>query len=169
MASTGTAKQGKSAFIKEVLFDNPEANAKVINEAWTADGMSGTISAALVSKVRAELGLTGNSRGRPSQKSALITGASKPVGKKRGRKPRATSRTGDARKNKALPKADRPMQAAFERRPRMGDRQRRLTELEADIDRMLFKVMELGGLSGIEESLRQTRRLLYRSLLPRGS
>ena len=61
------------------------------------------------------------------------------------------------------------MQAAFERRPRMGDRQRRLTELEADIDRMLFKVMELGGLSGIEESLRQTRRLLYRSLLPRGS
>ena len=36
-----------------------------------------------------------------------------------------------------------------------------IEELEEDIDRLLFKVMQLGGLPAIEESLRQTRRLLY--------
>ena len=36
-----------------------------------------------------------------------------------------------------------------------------LDELEAEIDRLIFKVMGVGDLSQIEDSLRQTRRLLY--------
>ena len=44
-----------------------------------------------------------------------------------------------------------------------------LEELEADIDRLMFKVMGLGGLSAIEESLRQARRLLYGGFSANGS
>ena len=36
-----------------------------------------------------------------------------------------------------------------------------LTELEGDIDRLIFKVMGVGDLTQIEDSLRQVRRLLY--------
>jgi hypothetical protein len=52
--------QGKSSFIKEVLFDNPEANTAAVNEVWKKGGMKGTISVSLVGKVRSDLGLTGN-------------------------------------------------------------------------------------------------------------
>ena len=34
-------------------------------------------------------------------------------------------------------------------------------EIEADIDRLLFKVMRLGGMSALEDGLRKARRLLY--------
>ena len=36
-----------------------------------------------------------------------------------------------------------------------------IDNLEADIDRLIFKVMALGGSSAIEDALRQARRLLY--------
>ena len=36
-----------------------------------------------------------------------------------------------------------------------------LDELEADIDRLIFKSMAIGDLIEIENSLRQARRLLY--------
>ena len=40
----------------------------------------------------------------------------------------------------------------------------KLNELEADIDRLVFKVMGIGDLPEIEDSLRQVRRLLYGKL-----
>jgi hypothetical protein len=40
----------------------------------------------------------------------------------------------------------------------------RLVDVEADIDRLLFKVMALDGLSDVETTLRQARRLLYRAI-----
>jgi hypothetical protein len=46
-------------------------------------------------------------------------------------------------------------------RGRKSARTLALTELEADIDRLIFKVMGVGDLTEIEESLRQARRLLY--------
>ena len=52
-----------------------------------------------------------------------------------------------------------PSQSAL--RGKTSSHHESLEELEADIDRLLFKVMGLGGLSAIEESLRQARRLLY--------
>ena len=36
-----------------------------------------------------------------------------------------------------------------------------LNELEVDIDRLIFKVMGMGDLAQIEDSLRHARRLLY--------
>lgn len=41
---------------------------------------------------------------------------------------------------------------------------RRLVEVEAELDRLLFTVMGIGNLAEVEESLRGARRALYRSL-----
>ena len=42
-----------------------------------------------------------------------------------------------------------------------GNRSTVLNELEADIDRLIFKAMAIGDLTEIEDSLRRARRLLY--------
>ena len=52
--------EGKSSFIKEVLFDNPQANAAAVNKAWRKAGMKGSISVSLVNKMRSTLGMAGN-------------------------------------------------------------------------------------------------------------
>jgi hypothetical protein len=39
-----------------------------------------------------------------------------------------------------------------------------LADLESDVDRLIFKAMQIGGLARIEESLRETRRLLYKAM-----
>jgi len=39
-----------------------------------------------------------------------------------------------------------------------------LTDLEAEIDRLIFKMMEIGDLTEIEDWLRRARRLLYGAL-----
>jgi len=54
-----TATTSKSDFVREFLGGNPQANAKSVNEAWTAAGMEGTISHPTISEVRKELGLIG--------------------------------------------------------------------------------------------------------------
>ena len=64
MATTTTAAPGKTSFVKEFLQGNPQANAKAVNEAWTAAGMKGTISHPIISQVRKQLGLTGNLPGK---------------------------------------------------------------------------------------------------------
>src|SRR5208282_664126 len=66
MATTATAAPGKTSFVKEFLQGNPQANAKAVNEAWTAAGMKGTISHPVISVVRKQLGLTGNPPGKTS-------------------------------------------------------------------------------------------------------
>lgn len=136
--------QGKSSFLKEFLNDHPEGNVKAVNEAWTKAGFDGSISNTLVSKMRAQLGLTGNLRGKKA------TGEKKSyTGKKRGRKPKGlTAQPNDG----------------FETHGFMSARKPRLNELEADIDRLVFKVMGIGDLPEIEDSLRQVRRLLYGKL-----
>jgi hypothetical protein len=64
MAAKAPRSKGKSMFVKEVLNDNPQANAAIINEAWRAAGMSGSISAGLVNNLQFRLGLSGNLRKR---------------------------------------------------------------------------------------------------------
>ena len=58
-----TGTPGKTLFVKEFLNDHPEGNVRAVNEAWNSAGFAGTISPALVHKMRASLGLTGNRRG----------------------------------------------------------------------------------------------------------
>jgi len=137
MSSTATKSPGKSSFVKELLLDNPHANPKAANEAWAAAGLKGTISSALVNKMRARMGLTGNLRG--VRKTATAS-------KSRKQQP-------------AVEFAAAPVDAKGRRNPRA----QALLELETEIDRLLFKVMGMGGLPQVAETLRTARRLLYMS------
>ena len=140
--SKTASSPGKTMFVKEFLNDNPQGNVDAVNEAWKAAGFDGTISPTLVNKMRASLGLTGNLRGKPRQ----VQGHH-PTGKKRGRPRKETT-------------------AAVNVQPR-GKRSTVLNDLEADIDRLIFKAMAIGDLTEIEDSLRQARRLLYGALTQR--
>ena len=141
-----TATPGKTSFVNEFLKDHPEGNFKAVNEAWTAAGFDGTISEALVYKARASLGLTGNLHGKTKKSEAKTTS----TGKKRGRPRKETTAAVNG-----LP------------RGRKSNRSLALNELEADIDSLIFKVMGIGDLTQIEDSLRQARRVLY-GVLTRG-
>ena len=158
MATTTKKKrnQGKTQFVREVLQNNPHANATVVREAWTEAGHGGSISQTLVNKQRSEMGLAGNIKGgRP--KSSESAGAEKRAytGKKRGRKPKSAGANGH-------PAAANGR--SFEgTRTRTGGRQAQLSQIEADIDHLLFQVMHIGGMPDIEDGLRRTRRLLYQA------
>ena len=62
--ATATKSQGKTSFVREFLQNNPQANARAVNQAWTAGGMKGTISHPVISEVRKQLGITGSQPGR---------------------------------------------------------------------------------------------------------
>jgi hypothetical protein len=92
--ATATKTEGKSGFIKQVLGKDPFATFKSVNEAWTAAGHEGTISQALVNKLRSEAGLSGNLRAKEQPVTQAAPEAEKPVptSKKRGRKPKVKPR-----------------------------------------------------------------------------
>jgi hypothetical protein len=147
MQQTVARDQGKTAFIKKVLFDDEYANAARINELWAENGQEGSISVSLVNKMRSEMGLTGNLRRGP--KSSVKKSY---TGKKRGRKPKSEqAEAAAAPENGATP--------SFRGR---NARLNRLVDVETDIDRLLFKVMAVDGLTDVEDALRQARRVLYR-------
>jgi hypothetical protein len=137
MAVAATKTPGKTSFVKEVLIDNPHANPRAVNEAWTAAGMKGTISMALVNKMRARMGLSGNLRGK-------------------GRK------AGAAEKRIYGPASPLPSARVAPKGLRSA-RDRAIYDLEGEIDRLLFKVMAMDGLADVAESLRTARRQLYMS------
>ena len=140
MAKTASATPGKTSFVKEFLNDNPQGNSKAVNEAWKAAGFDGTISPTLVNKTRVLLGLTGNLSGKTK---TAAEGKATSTGKKLGR----------PRKEPTAAVNEKP-------RGRKSARTLDLTELEADIDRLIFKVMGVGDLTEIEDTLRRARRLL---------
>jgi hypothetical protein len=135
MATGRGGNQGKTAFVTQHLRGDPSASDEAINQAWAAAGNEGAISGSLLYKIRAKKGLTG-------KKGAKGRGA----GKKRlaGRTPEPVAET------------PKPVDG------RTG-RGRLLVEVEGDIDRLLFKLMRVGGMETIEDELRKVRRLLYRS------
>jgi len=136
--------QGKTEFVEQFLRENPQGNVTAVVEAWKASGKSGAISGTLINKTRSRLGLTGNLRGRPRK------GAPKAVPvKRRGRRP------------KSVEAEAAPAPVRLEARGRGTNRDKAFLELEAEIDRLLFKAMEMGGMAEIEEGLRGARRLLY--------
>jgi hypothetical protein len=152
MPAAATKNLGKTSFVKEVLFDNPQANPTAVNEAWTAAGMDGTISPTLVNKMRAELGLAGNLRPQPDKTKAVGSSKSAARDKKDGKKATAKTRTSGMESTKA---------ESFSRRM---PRTQALVRIETEIDRLLFQVMNLGGLTDVEDSLRESRRRLYKSM-----
>jgi hypothetical protein len=163
MATTKARNQGKTEFVKEVLGGNPHANTITVNEAWTAAGRDGSISATLVNKQRSSLGLAGNLRSKSKNKTDSSPIEKLPyTGKKRGRKPKHmnTESVAFASSSANGRKTEQPT-TKVEHRRKVNRHPGSLEEVEADIDRLLFKVMRLGGLAAVEESLRRTRRLLY--------
>ena len=138
--TTKRASQGKGSFIKEVLYDNPLANPATVNAAWKSAGMKGTISNSLVNRIRSDLGLSGNLR----RKSALISG-------------NGTGKTSPSRKP-STETARTP-----EKKGRPSNRMRSLAEIEGDIDRLIFKLMSVGGLEKVEDELRRVRRHVIRT------
>jgi hypothetical protein len=217
MATATTRSLGKTGFVKEYLNDNPKANARAVNEAWAAAGFEGTISPTLVTRMRSEMGLTGNIPKGPGKKAEAEAGTtSAPAIKNRGRGKRATVRggpqgktafvrdfirkdptanrkaveeawlaagnegaissalvsnlrsemglTGNKRRRGAKGRASKTIaEPTLERKPRSPSRDRALDEIEGDIDRLIFKLIALGGMEQIEEGLRDVRRRLILS------
>jgi hypothetical protein len=162
--ATATARTvGKTEFVKEVLGKNPHANPTAVNEKWKSAGQDGTISATLVNKLRSSMGLAGNLRPTPNTKTRSRSVEKRPPsGKKRGETLKSiSSETVPLAASRANGKKTDQAAMQNERRAKVNSQHGSLEELECDIDRLLFKVMELGGLTAIEESVRQTRRLLY--------
>jgi hypothetical protein len=157
MPATGKRNQGKTEFVREVLSRNPHANAKAVREEWAKAGNSDSISQTLVNKQRSLMGLTGNIKGgRPRRSESAVAEKRPYAGKKRGRKPKSAGLDGRGATGNG--------RSFEEPRVRAGGRSAQLSQIEAEIDRLLFRVMNLGGLEGIEDSLRRTRRLLYQAL-----
>ena len=131
-------------FAKEFLHDNPQGNVNAVNEAWQAAGFDGTISQTVVDKLRTSMGLTGDLRANIKKPKTSATG-----------------------KKRVTPQKETA--AAVNVQPRMSNSTRtvELNELEADIDRLIFKAMGIGDLTEIEDTLRRARRLLY-GVLTRG-
>jgi hypothetical protein len=217
MATVTTRNLGKTGFVKEFLNDNPQANAKAVNEAWKAAGFEGTICQTLVTRMRSELGLTGNIPKGPGKKAQAETSATPATAiKKRGRGKRVTVRGGQQGKTAFVrdfirkhPTANRraveeawlaagnegPISSALVsnlrsemgltgkqrsrpakgkvtgtvpkttdvRRPRAGGRGGAFAEIEAEIDRLIFKMIALGGIEEVEDELRTVRRRLILS------
>ncbi len=145
MAATVLRIRSKSAFVKELLKDHPRSNAETVNEAWRSAGMEGVISPGLINKIRSESGLAGNlrfvtKRKKRSQAVEVIDG-----------KPVRRDRLSVGLQGRNLTRSVRSHLAS-------------LDELEADLDSLIYKVMSAGNLTSLEESLRESRRVLYRSL-----
>jgi hypothetical protein len=140
--------QGKTSFVKEFLNDHPKGNVKAVNEAWTKAGFDGSIGSTLVNKMRSEMGLTGNLR-RKTKKTKAESGTKPYTDKKRGRKPKGHFVQ---------------LESGFETHGFTSASTLKLNELEVDIDHLLFKLMAIGNLPEIEDSLRHIRRQLYRKL-----
>ena len=139
--------RGKTTFVKEYLNDHPHANPKGVNEAWTEAGMEGTISETLVNKMRSTMGLSGNLRGKRETNNSNSSASPRPyTGKKRGRKPKSETNPAST-KNVRSTKSSRPSES--------------IVELETELDRLLFKVMNMKSLPEVEEALRDARRALY--------
>jgi hypothetical protein len=161
MAPTTGRNQGKSEFVRDRLGRDSAANAKAINEAWQGAGNEGTISGALISKIRTDLGLVGKRSSDDRADAADET----PKRRTRAKGPKAKRAAQSAEGTLLQPNgrgAPGGPAAAAEREARAGDQGRRQVELEGDLDDLLFKIMGQGGLTEVEEALRRARRLLVR-------
>ncbi len=158
MATTSAWRQGKTEFVKQYLGKNPRANAKAVIDAWKADGREGTVSATLVNKMRGALGLAGNLRATRKKPKRRPTGQLVLVAHKSGRKANSSLAARDATGSSEV-NGDRIEAGAgkLELHEPAGSLVGTLEELESDIDRLLFKVMNIGGLALIEDRLRQAQ------------
>lgn len=139
----------KSDFVREVLTKNPTFTTKSVNEAWSEAGHDGKISETLVQNLRSKLGLTGNIRtGRPPADGRKTKAKAKRGRPKTGRRSPGRPKSAPSASSVAA-SAPAPSKAV-----RGG-----VAELEAEIDRLLFRVMDQ-GMPAVENALREARRQL---------
>jgi hypothetical protein len=162
MARTVKPPESKSRYATDYLLKNPYANAKAVCDAWKDEGKQGTISATLVNKLRSSLGLAGNLRPKRKRRNGVVGDVPADyAGKKRGQKSKVASDS--ARMFSPMTNGSKMGEAAatIGSAGAMTISLSAFEELEADIDRLLFKVMRLGGMSALEDGLRRARRELY--------
>ncbi len=150
MSSGSGVDQGKGTFVREFFASNPDANEESVNEAWSSEGREGTISVSLISKIKAELGLTNRRRGAGRPKAEV-------AGKTRGR-PRKSSKVAlhaTHQGNGEQASAGRVASSSHG-----GDI---LDELEEDLDDLIQKIKDIGEMPDVVKALRRARRLLVRS------
>lgn len=202
--AVATKSQNKTAFVRKLLQNNPQANARAVNEAWAAAGMKGMISHPIVSETRKQLGLTGNKgmKTKTAAKAKRATTAPKkssspgktmfvkeflndhPEGNLKAVNEawRAAGFNGTISKTvlykvkSSLGLTDGPTKSKTSATSKIRVSPRKmiapaanvrrdqtaiLNELEADVDRLIFKAMAIGKLTEFEDMLRQARRVLY--------
>lgn len=153
MATAGRGQ--KTAFIRDQYDKNPQVSSDEANAAWKAAGNEGDLSrntfANLKSAFRKEADgasdggtVTPKPKARPKANGTRAKKATRPAAATNGQEttPTPAPRTPVARGEEG--------------------RERRLVEAEADIDGLLDKLKEVGGLPEVVEALRRARRLLAR-------
>jgi hypothetical protein len=162
MATATGTEQGKSSFVEEFLKDHKDADTQAVNAAWRSFGREGTISDSLVGKIRRNLGLTRNGSGRKAKPAGTKPDATPPkVTRQGGNKP-ATSDQSNSIPDVTPIRASRQSSSIVGSRG--GDRNEMLIALERDFDRLLFNVIELEGMSEVEEHIRTARRVISREI-----
>ena len=152
MATASGTEPGKGTFVREFFANNHDANEQSVNEAWASEGREGTISVSLISKIKAELGLTNRGKGAGRPKSDP---AAKVKGRGKGRKP-SKKGGGASHAPAALRATQRTPQAA----PIGSDM---MDELEGDLDDLIQKIKEAGEMLDVVKLLRRARRIIVRS------
>jgi hypothetical protein len=160
--ATGTEK-GKTSFVEEFLKDHEDAGTKEVNAAWTSFGRTGTISDSLVGKIRRNLGLTKNGIGKKAKPAGTKPSTTPPKVTRKVTKKTATSGQSTSTSDMTPTKTDRQLSVTANN-SRASDRNQLLIALEKDFDRLLFSVIELEGMSEVEEHIRTARRVISREI-----
>jgi hypothetical protein len=211
--ATASTKTTKSAFLTGFLQKNPTANQDVVNEAWMKAGYTGSVSRSLVGKLRTDLGLSGNTRTKPTTtkpEAQTTTKPTEPRAKRHGRDqgkssfikellvdhPQANADAVNRAWKKAgmkgtisislvgkvrsdlgltgnLPKGRKPAvskktggktkAAGVHAKRHPGNREQMLVGVEDKIDRLIFELLEIGGVEKAEDALRAARRVVVRA------
>jgi hypothetical protein len=154
----GGTGSGKTAFVEEMLRQDPQANVKAINRAWSAAGNEGTISDTVVYKTKRDLGVTG----RQSPGESASADASKPESPQTMAKPERAASPVEEISSQTLGEQASPETTAT-MTSQGGGQGRVLHEIEGEIDELMFRLKGLGGFAEVQEALRTARRLLVRS------
>lgn len=146
-------QQSKVGFLRELFSTDPDVKLAAANAAWSEAGYEGKISDSSFYVAKKEFDDPTVERAGGGTASPKA-GAVKKRNIKAGRATRKSTPT-----NGQEPK---PTQSPRTQPSRAADREQVLVEAEADIDDLLNKLREQGGMTEVLESLRRARRILVR-------
>ena len=164
MVATTEKKPNKTVFVTAYLQKNQQATLKKVSEAWNAAGNTGKLSSTLVTGLRSKLGLTGNIRTRTRTAEA---GSTASASTSAGSATRAETKHSVVKRSPGRPRkiaTNGTLTAAdTEKKTTTGNREHHIAEIERDFDRLIFKLMHVGGFDRLEDDLRAARRIVTRS------